>query len=52
MLFVKKNDESRRRCIDHRELNKVMIKKKYLLSKIDDLFDQLKGTKVFLKMNL
>ena len=48
MLFIKKKDESRRWCIDHRELNKVMVKDKYLLLRIDDL----KGAMVFLKMNL
>ena len=48
----KKNDGSMRMCIDYCELNKVMIKSKYPLPRIDDLFDELKGTKVFLKMNL
>ena len=37
MLFVKKKDRSVRMCIDYRELDKVMIKNKYLLPKIDDL---------------
>ena len=37
MLFVKKKDELRRWCIDHHELNKVMIKNKYMLPRIDDL---------------
>ena len=48
MLFVKKKDESRRWCIDYRELNKVMIKNKYMLLRINDL----KGATIFLKMNL
>lgn len=38
-------------CIDYKELNKVTIKNKYLLPRIDDLFDQLKGVSVFLKVN-
>ena len=41
VLFVKKKDGSMRLCIDYRELNKVTIKNKYPLPKIDDLFDQL-----------
>ena len=41
MLFVKKNDRTMRLCIDYRQLNKVTIKNKYLLPRIDDLFDQL-----------
>ena len=41
VLFVKKKDESMRMCIDYRELNKVTVKNRYPLLKIDDLFDQL-----------
>ena len=41
-----------RKCIDYCELNKMMIKNKYSLSRIDDLFDQLKGDIVFLKIDL
>jgi hypothetical protein len=41
MLFVKKNDGSMRMCIDYRELNKVTIKNRYPLPRIDDLLDQL-----------
>ncbi|XP_070045111.1 uncharacterized protein [Nicotiana tomentosiformis] len=43
VLFMKKKDSSMRMYIDYRKLNKVTIKNKYLLSRIDDLFDQLQG---------
>ena len=39
VLFVKKKDGSLRLCIDYRQLNKVTIKNKYPLPRIDDLFD-------------
>ncbi|XP_021754918.1 uncharacterized protein LOC110720219 [Chenopodium quinoa] len=52
VLFVKKKDGSMRLCIDYRELNKVKIKNKYPLPRIDDLFDQLKGATVFSKIDL
>ncbi|XP_027082397.1 uncharacterized protein [Coffea arabica] len=52
VLFVKKKDGSLRLCIDYRELNRTTIKNKYLFPRIDDLFDQLKGVKVFSKINL
>ncbi|KAL5540693.1 hypothetical protein UlMin_043345 [Ulmus minor] len=52
VLFVKKKDGSMRMCIDYRELNKVTVKKKYPLPRIDDLFDQLKGAVVFSKVDL
>lgn len=52
VLFVKKKDGSMRLCIDYRELNMVTIKNRYLLPRIDDLFDQLKGAKYFLKIDL
>ncbi|GJW41769.1 putative reverse transcriptase domain-containing protein [Tanacetum coccineum] len=44
VLFVKKKDGSFQMCIDYRELNKLTIKNHYLLSRIDDLFDQLQGS--------
>ncbi|KAA3461997.1 DNA/RNA polymerases superfamily protein [Gossypium australe] len=52
VLLVKKKDGSMRLCIDYRQLNKVTVKNKYLLPRIDDLFDQLKGATVFSKTNL
>jgi hypothetical protein len=51
-LFVKKKDESLRLCVDYRSLNAVTIKNKYPLPRIDVLFDQLVGAKVFSKINL
>jgi hypothetical protein len=52
VLFVKKKDESMRMCIDYRELNKVTIKNRYPLPRIDDLLDQLQGARVFSKIDL
>jgi hypothetical protein len=52
VLFVKKKDGSMRLCIDYRELNKVTIKNRYPLPRIDDLFDQLQGSQVFFKIDL
>ncbi|GKE32201.1 putative reverse transcriptase domain-containing protein [Tanacetum coccineum] len=52
VLFVKKKDGSFRICIDYRELNKLTIKNRYPLSKIDDLFDQLQGSQYFSKIDL
>ena len=52
MLFVKKKDGTLRLCIDYRQLNKLTVKNKYLLPKIDDLFDQLKGESIFSKIDL
>ncbi|GJV54184.1 putative reverse transcriptase domain-containing protein [Tanacetum coccineum] len=51
-FFVKKNDSSFRMCIDYRELNKLTIKNRYPLSRIDDLFDQLQGARYFSKIDL
>ncbi|GJU81366.1 hypothetical protein Tco_1283731 [Tanacetum coccineum] len=52
VLFVKKKDESFRMCIYYRELNKLTIKNRYPLPKIDDLFDQLQGSSVYSKIDL
>jgi hypothetical protein len=51
-LFVKKKDDSLRLCVDYRPLNVVTIKNKYSLPRIDVLFDQLVGAKVFSKIDL
>jgi hypothetical protein len=51
-LFVKKKDNGLRLCVDYRPLNEVTIKNKYLLPRIDILFDQLTGSKVFSKIDL
>ena len=52
VLFVKKKDGTLRLCIDYRELNKITIKNKYPLPRIDDLFDQLQRAGVFSKIDL
>jgi len=52
MLFVKKKDGSIRLCIDYRESNRVTMKNKYPLPRIDDLFDQLAAVAVFSKIDL
>ena len=52
ILFVKKKDRTLRLCIDFRQLNKVTVKNKYPLSRIDYLFDQLKDAKIFSKIDL
>nr|GEV22924.1 putative reverse transcriptase domain-containing protein [Tanacetum cinerariifolium] len=52
VLFVKKRDGSFRMCIDYRELNKLTVKNRYPLSRIDDLFDQLQGSSVYSKIDL
>nr|GEV00922.1 putative reverse transcriptase domain-containing protein [Tanacetum cinerariifolium] len=52
VLFVKKKDESFRMCIDYRELNKLTVKNRYPLPRIDDLFDQLQGSSIYSKINL
>ncbi|BBG93380.1 transposable element gene, partial [Prunus dulcis] len=49
VLFVKKKDGTMRLCIDYRQLNKVTVRNKYLLPRIDDLFDQLRGAKLRIK---
>ncbi|GJX80623.1 putative reverse transcriptase domain-containing protein [Tanacetum coccineum] len=52
VLFVIKKDESFRMCIDYRELNKLTVKNRYPLPRIDDLFDQLQGSSVYSKIDL
>src|ERR1044072_7076582 len=52
VLLVKKKEGSMRLCVDYRQLNKVTIKNRYPLSRIDDLMDQLVGACVFSKINL
>nr|GEX26394.1 retrotransposon protein, putative, Ty3-gypsy subclass [Tanacetum cinerariifolium] len=52
MLFVKKKDGLMHICIDYRELNKLTVKNRYPLSKIDDLYDQLQGARYFFKIDI
>ena len=52
ILFVKKKDGTLRMCIDYRQINKETVKNKYPLSRIEDLFFQLKGEGVFSKIDL
>ena len=52
MLFVKNKDGTLRLCVDNKQLYKMTVKNKYPLPMIDDLFDQLKGTCVFSKIDL
>ncbi|GJU00566.1 putative reverse transcriptase domain-containing protein [Tanacetum coccineum] len=52
VLFVKKKDGSFQMCIDYRELNKLTVKNRYPLPRINDLFDQLQGSSVYLKIDL
>jgi len=52
MLFVKKKDGTPCVSIDYRQLNRMIVKNKYPLPRINDLFDQLTGVRVFLKLNL
>ncbi|GJZ60971.1 putative reverse transcriptase domain-containing protein [Tanacetum coccineum] len=52
VLFVKKKDGSFKMCIDYRELNKLTVKNRYPLLRIDDLFDQLQGSSVYSKIDL
>ncbi|GJX01552.1 putative reverse transcriptase domain-containing protein [Tanacetum coccineum] len=52
ILFVKKKDGSFRMCIDYRELNKLTMKNRYPLPRIDDLFDQLQGSNIYSKIDL
>ncbi|GJU32092.1 putative reverse transcriptase domain-containing protein [Tanacetum coccineum] len=52
VLFVKKKDGSFQMCIDYRELNRLIVKNRYPLPRIDDLFDQLQGSRVYSKIDL
>ncbi|GJQ96545.1 putative reverse transcriptase domain-containing protein [Tanacetum coccineum] len=52
VLFVKKKDGSFWMCIDYRKLNKLTVKNRYPLQRIDDLFDQLQGSRVYSKIDL
>ena len=51
VLFAKKKDKTLRLCIDYRKLNRVTIKNQYPLQRIDDLFDQLRGARVYSKID-
>ncbi|GKD32665.1 hypothetical protein Tco_1248174, partial [Tanacetum coccineum] len=52
VLFVKKKDGRMRLCIDYRELNRITVRNRYPLPRIDDLFDQLQGAKFLSKIDL
>jgi hypothetical protein len=52
VIFVEKKDGTQRMCVDYRLLNEVTIKNKYPLRRIEDLFDQMRGAKVFSKIDL
>nr|GFD08216.1 putative reverse transcriptase domain-containing protein [Tanacetum cinerariifolium] len=52
VLFIKKKDGSMRLCIDYHELNKITIRNRYPIPRIDDLFDQLQGAMHFSKIDL
>jgi hypothetical protein len=49
---VEKKDGTQRMCVDYRSLNKVTIKNKYPLPRIEDLFDQMMGASIFSKIDL
>ena len=52
VLFAKKKDKTLRLCIDYRQLNRVTIKNRYPFPRIDDLFNQLRGARVYSKIDL
>lgn len=52
ILFVRKRDDTLRLYIDYMQLNKLTIKNKYMLPRIDDLFDQVMGSTIFSKIDL
>ena len=52
VLFTKKKDKTLRLCIDYQNLNRVTINNQYLLPRIEDLFDQLRGARVYSKIHL
>jgi hypothetical protein len=52
VLFVQKKDGSQRMCVDYRSLNDVTVKNKYPLPRIEDLFNQMRGARVFSKIDL
>ena len=52
VLFVNKKDGTLRLCIDYRQLNKATVKNKYPFPRIEDLFDQTRGEKIFSKIDL
>ena len=52
VLFVKKKDGTLRMCINYRQINKVTVKNKYSLPRIEDLFDWLKGKGIFSKIDM
>jgi hypothetical protein len=52
VIFVEKKDGTQRMCVDYQLLNEVTIKNKYPFPRIEDLFDQMRGAKVFSKIDL
>ena len=52
VLFAKKKDKTLRLCIDYRQLNRVTVKNRYPLPRKDDLFNQLRGARVYSKIDL
>ena len=52
VLVAKKRGKTLRLCIGYRQLNRVIIQNRYLLPRIDDLFDQLRGVRVYFKIEL